>query len=157
MNIVITGSMCQLQHHRLNLSRNAILYRILRYIIDYASCLVTVRICLRSIHIALGIMSIIQEPVIYTRSGDTVMELVGSSEKDESRHHSTIRETLDTDFLVTHIWLSHEPVCPIAEVLKFHNRKLTIDHVKSLTTVMSLSTRIDCDLDDFIIRIPLIA
>ena len=101
-------------------------------------------------------MRVIKGPVIYSSAGYAVMELVRGLHQEHRGHSASERESLYSDLVAVHIWQGLEPVRPCAEVLDFPYSQLPVYHVKAGTAVMACGARVDCDLDDAVIGIPLI-
>ena len=86
VNIIITGTMSQLQHDGIFSAWSAsadgvssLTYRITVHIIHHLGHLISFGIILWSIHISLGIMRIIKCPIVDSATGNSIMELIGST------------------------------------------------------------------------------
>ena len=73
MDIIVTSAVSKLEHNRFIPVKSRL---VLRRIADYARITISFRVCLRSLHEALGIMAVIENPVIYSTACDTIMIVV---------------------------------------------------------------------------------
>ena len=115
MDIVITCSMSNLQHHGTVVI--GVCHWVRRDRADDTRSRISFRIGLRSLHEALSIMAIIKHPVIHTSACYAIMELVLMFKKEERRHGASERESFDTYLIRDYIWQALKPVSPSHEVL----------------------------------------
>ena len=85
------------------------------------------------------------------------METVWSLHQKHRRHGTAERETLNADLVSDHIRLRLEPASPRDEILHLIDSQLSIDHIKTFPTIVTTSARIHPDLDNTILRPPLIS
>ena len=122
MDVVVTGAVGEFQHDRLGYRQIPMFLmptfrndmpspmlsghdgnRIAGNIFQDAGGLVAVRVGLRGLHITLGIMRVIQFPVIYSAPCYAVVELLRSTEKKHGSHRASERETFDTYLVCLYI------------------------------------------------------
>src|SRR5574344_2311218 len=93
VNIVITCAMSQTQHI-------ALVSLVIAESGIYGCFIIPVRVILRRIHISFGVMRIIQSPVIYSATGNSIFKVLTSLCHCQSSHSSTVRKTFNTYFVL---------------------------------------------------------
>ena len=154
MDVVIARAMRQLQHHIL-LSRT-VRHRILLDIRKHARRFITLRIGLRRLHETLGVMAVIQGPVIHAAAGNPAAEHVRVPQQQHRRHRAAEGETLHADAFSVHIRQRLEIVRPGQEIPHRHVGQVAIDQVGAGPAVVSGSPAVRHDMDDALFAPPLV-
>ena len=84
------------------------------------------------------------------------MELIRSLHQKHTCHCTSERESLNTDLVTINVRQSLQPLSPCAEILYLPHSQLTVYHVKTFTSVVTCSSWIHSNLDNAVLRIPLI-
>ena len=130
--------------------------RITGNIFQGTGSLVAVRVGLRGLHITLGIMRIIQFPVIYSAPCYTVVELLRSTEKKHGSHRSAERKAFDSYLVGLYIRKRLEVFGPGDEIGHRYICQILIYQVRTGTPAMPGSPSVSSYLDDAVILPPLV-
>ena len=145
MDVIISRPVSQFQHDA------AIVVFLRDRIILRMSChpcfFVAFRISERSIHETLGVVGVIQSPLIHSPASDSVMEGIGMIHDKQRSHGTAEREALYANLVWKDVWQALEIPCPLHEIPNLQLVQLPVYLVESLPAVMSGCPAIGNDFD----------
>ena len=130
---------------------------ILLHIIEGACGRVALRITLRSVHEALGVVGVIEFPVIHSPTCDAAAENFRMGHHQHGCHGSSKGKAFHADSVRIHIGQRLEIPAPLAEILHRHAHHIPVNQVYVRPSVVACSPAVGRHLDDAVVEIPDIA
>ena len=124
------------------------------HVAQHAGIPVSFRIVLRRGHEALGIMGIVQHPVVDSPAGNAVMEHIAVLQQQRRRHRPAERESFHADFGRIYVREPLQVFSPRHKILQFHGIEPLVYLVEAGAAVMARGAVVDPHGDDAVLVKP---
>ena len=119
--------------------------------LPYAGKCVSLGIVLGGVHVPLGIMAVVELPVIHTAAGNAVLEIVGAVRKGQDCHSAAEGEAGDAYLLSVHVRQCPQILHPLDIVGQLRLSERAVDVVHALLAAVAGGAVVDGYLDDSLI------
>ena len=155
MDVVVAGAVGNLEHYTaIGLS---FFDGITAYPADDGGIVVSVGIILRRTHEALGVVGVVERPVVHATAGNAVMEVVRGRGYQEGGHGAAKAEALYANLVSLHIGQALQPLGPLHKVVYLNGTQFLVDSIQALSAVVACSSAVCNEFDDAVLRIPVVA
>ena len=153
MDVVVAGPVGQFQHHG---AVGAVFGRVIHHVVQHAGGTVAVRVGGGRVHKALGIVGVVQLPVIDAAARDAVVEGVAVLEQQPRRVRTAEGEARDADLVALDIRQGLQPARPLDELPDRLCLEVPEDEVRAGAAVVAGGGDVRSHLDDAVAAVPLV-
>ena len=116
--------------------------------LPYAGEGIALGVVLGSIHVPLGIMGVVELPVVHSAAGYTVLEVVGAVGQGQDGHRAAKGESGDADLLSVHVGEGPQVLHPLDVVGQLGLSEGAVDVVDALLAAVAGGAVVNRYLDD---------